>query len=152
MKKLGVRFFAGVISFFLAISVALPGFSLAYDEKNPMVLKCAIDNPPGDMKARTIKHFGDIVEGKTKGRIKFEYFYGGSLIKKPQYVDAVAKGIADISTGPVSFVTGKLPELSIFEVYGAYNLDQPLEMEKAVEPIMTDYFREKGIHTVLIPS
>jgi len=150
MKRLGFGLFVGLISFFLAISVALPGLSLAYDEKDPMVLKCAIDNPPGDMKARTIKHFGDIVEGKTKGRIKFEYFYGGSLIKKPQYVDAVARGIADISTGPVSFVTGKLPELSIFEVYGAYKLDQHLEMEKAVEPIMTDYFREKGIHHVLI--
>jgi len=134
----------------VAISFALPGLSLAYSEKDPMILKCAIDNPPGDMKARTIKYFGDIVEAKTKGRIKFEYFYGGSLIKKPQYVDAVARGIADISTGPVSFVTGKLPELSIFEVYGAYKLDQHLEMEKAVEPIMTDYFREKGIHHVLI--
>jgi len=54
--------------------------------------------------------------------------------QEPQYVEAVAKGIADISTGPVSFVTGKFPELSIFEVYGAYKLDQHLEMEKAVEP------------------
>lgn len=150
MKRLGFGLFAGLISFFLAISVTLPGLSLAYDEKNPMILKCGIDNPPGDMKARTIKHFGDIVEGKTKGRIKFEYFYGGSLIKKPQYVDAVAKGICDISTGPVSFVTGKLPELSIFEIYGAYKLDKHLEMEQAVEPIITDYFREKGIHHVLI--
>jgi TRAP-type C4-dicarboxylate transport system substrate-binding protein len=137
---------AGLAVFLLAVSV--PAF--AYSEKEPLVLKAAIDNPPGDMKAKTIKHFGDIVEKKTNGRIKFEYFYSGALIKKPQYVDAVAKGIADISTGPVSFVTGKLPELSIFEIYGAYKLDKHLEMEQAVEPIMKEYFKEKGIHHVLI--
>jgi TRAP-type C4-dicarboxylate transport system substrate-binding protein len=138
--------FAGMAILMLAIS----GPALAYSEKDPLVLKCAIDNPPGDMKAKTIKHFGDIVEQKTKGRIKFEYFYGGSLIKKPQYVDAVAKGIADISTGPVSFVTGKIPEFSIFEVYGAYKLDKFLEMQKAVEPLMTEFLKAKGIHHVMI--
>ena len=54
-----------------------------YDEKNPMVLKCAIDNPPKDMKAVTIKRMGDEIEKRTNGRITFKYFYGASLIKKP---------------------------------------------------------------------
>jgi TRAP-type transport system periplasmic protein len=138
---------------FLALAVLMLAFSgpaMAYSEKDPMVLKASIDNPPGDMKAKTIKYFGDLIEKRTNGRIKFEYFYGGSLTKKPQFVDAVAKGIADISTGPISFVTGKLPELSIFEVYGAYKLDKHLEVEKVVEPLMTEYFKEKGIKHLLI--
>lgn len=139
-------FFAGLA----ALSLAFSGSALGYSEKDPLVLKCGIDNPPGDMKARTIKRIGDIVEERTKGRIKFEYFYGGSLIKKPQYVDAVARGIADISTGPVSFVTGKIPELSIFEVYGAYRLDTHLEMQEAVEPLLTELFKEKGVHHVML--
>ena len=132
------------------LMLAFCGPALGYSEKDPLVLKCAIDNPPGDMKARTIKRIGDIVEEKAKGRIKFEYFYGGSLIKKPQYVDAVSKGIADISTGPVSFITGKIPELSIFEVYGAYRLETHLKMQEAVEPLMTKLFEEKGIHHVML--
>lgn len=132
------------------VSVALSGTADAYSKEKPMVIKCAIDNPPGDMKSRTIKRMGDIVEQKTDGRIKFEYFFGGSLIKKPQYVDAVSKGIADISTGPVSFVTGKIPELSIFEVYGAYQLDKHLEMQEAVEPLLTKLFEKKGVHHVML--
>ncbi len=143
----------GLWHVFLALAVLMPAFSgpaMAYSEKDPMVLKASIDNPPGDMKAKTIKYFGDLIEKRTNGRIKFEYFYGGSLTKKPQFVDAVAKGIADISTGPISFVTGKLPELSVFEVYGAYKLDKHLEMEKTVEPLMTEYFKEKGIKHLLI--
>jgi TRAP-type C4-dicarboxylate transport system substrate-binding protein len=133
-----------------ALMLVFSGVTMAYSEKDPLVFKCSIDNPPGDMKAKTIKRIGDIVEEKAKGRIKFEYFYGGSLTKKPQFVEAVAKGIADISTGPVSFVTGKIPELSIFEVYGAYNLNKHLEMQEAVEPLMTELFKEKGVHHVLI--
>jgi TRAP-type C4-dicarboxylate transport system substrate-binding protein len=150
MKKSRLEFALFVFTSIIVLTLALSGPVFAYSEKDPLILKASIDNPPGDMKAKTIKHIGDIVEKKTNGRIKFEYFYGGSLTKKPQYVDAVAKGIADISTGPVSFVTGKLPELSVFEVYGAYKLEKHLEMEKAVEPLMTEYFKTKGIHHVLI--
>jgi TRAP-type transport system periplasmic protein len=149
-RNTGLRQNFCVFAGLLVLILGLSGTAMAYSEKEPLVLKVAIDNPPQDMKAVTIKHIGDIVEAKTKGRIKFEYFYGGSLIKKPQYVEAVARGIADISTGPVSFVTGKMPELSIFEVYGAYKLDKHLEMEQAVEPIMKEYLKEKGIHHVLI--
>jgi TRAP-type C4-dicarboxylate transport system substrate-binding protein len=149
-KTTELRFFFCVFTGLLVFMLAFSGAAVAYSEKEPLVIKCAIDNPPGDMKAVTIKHIGDIVEAKTKGRIKFEYFYGGSLIKKPQYIEAIARGIADISTGPVSFVTGKFPELSIFEVYGSYKLDKFLEMQEAVEPIFSEFLREKGVHHVLI--
>jgi len=132
------------------LSFLFSGLAFAYSEQDPMVLKCGIDNPPGDMKARTIKRLGDFVQEKTNGRVVFKYFYGTSLIKKPQFVDAVGRGIADISTGPVSFVTGKIPELSIFEIYGAYRLDKFLDMQEAVMPKMTELFEKKNIHPLFI--
>jgi TRAP-type C4-dicarboxylate transport system substrate-binding protein len=136
-KRTVLRQFVYLFTGLLVLMLVFSGAAMAYSEKEPLVFKCSIDNPPGDMKARTIKRIGDMVEEKAKGRIKFEYFFGGSLTKKPQYIEAVARGIADISTGPVSFVTGKIPELSIFEVYGAYKLDKHLEMQEAVEPLLT---------------
>jgi TRAP-type C4-dicarboxylate transport system substrate-binding protein len=144
------RFSGMVFVVLVGCTFLFAGSSMAYDEKDPMILKCGIDNPPMDMKSRTIKRIGDLVQERTNGRIQFKYFFGGSLIKKPQYVDAVSKGIADISTGPVSFVTGKIPELSIFEVYGSYKLNQALEMEAAVEPLLTELFETKGVHHVMI--
>lgn len=150
MKLKSWNVIAVVFTAVLGMSLTLSSPAFAYDEKNPMVLKAAIDNPPGDMKAVTIKRMGDLIEERTNGRVKFQYFYGGSLIKKPQFVDAVAKGIADISTGPVSFVTGKIPELSIFEVYGAYKLDKFLEMQEAVEPTLIELFETKDIHPLMI--
>ncbi|MCF8095529.1 MAG: TRAP transporter substrate-binding protein DctP [Desulfobacteraceae bacterium] len=139
-----------IMTIVMAAVFGLASASSAYDADDPIVLKCGIDNPPGDMKSKTIKRVGDLVEERTDGRIQFEYFYGGSLIKKPQFVSAVARGIADISTGPVSFITGKIPELSIFEIYGAYELDRFLEMQEAVEPLLTEFMETKGIHHVMV--
>jgi len=149
MKKADC-FLALLVAGVLCVMLAFSGSVFAYSEKDPMILKCGIANPPGDMKAKAIKRLGDMVGERTNGRIEFKYFYGASLIKKPQYVDAVARGIADISTGPVSFVTGKIPELSIFEVYGAYEINRFLEMQEAVEPLLTKLFERKGIHHVVI--
>jgi len=149
MKGLPWKMATIVVCAALAMSIFSNSPALAYDENNPMVLKAAIDNPPGDMKAVTIKRMGDMIEERTSGRVKFQYFYGASLIKKPQFVDAVARGIADISTGPTSFVTGKIPELSIFEVYGAYKLEKHLEVQEAVEPTLIELFETKGIRPLM---
>jgi TRAP-type transport system periplasmic protein len=148
MKKM--QFILVVFVCVIALAFLFPVSGHAYDKKNPMVLKCGIANPPMDMKSRTIKRLGDFVEKRTDGRIKFKYFYGASLIKKPQFVDAVSRGIADISTGPISFVTGKIPALSIFEIYGAYKLDKFLEMQEAVEPTLIKLFKQKKIRPLFI--
>lgn len=150
MKK---KIFLKMNVLFLTVVVLTLAFSvsaMAYSKSKPMILKCGIDNPAMDMKAVTIKRMGDQIEQRTDGRIKFKYFYGGSLIKKPQYVDAVARGIADISTGPISFVTGKIPELSIFEIYGSYQNDQFLEMQEEVEPLLTELFEKKKVHHLFL--
>ncbi|MFH1488382.1 MAG: TRAP transporter substrate-binding protein [Pseudomonadota bacterium] len=135
-----------VFIIFIGIGALCSGTSQAYSEKEPFIMKCGLATPPGDVYSRTIKRLGDHVEKGTSGRVKFKYFYGASLIKKPQFVDAVAKGIADISAGPISFVTGKIPQLSPFEIYGAYNLEKFAEVVKAAEPIVQDIFRSRGVH------
>jgi TRAP-type transport system periplasmic protein len=150
MKRLGFRVTVGSILIVVVMLLAFSPVAQAYSEKEPMTLKCGIDNPPGDMKSKTIKRLGDFVEQKTNGRVKFQYFYGGSLISKPQFIDGVAKGIADISTGPVSFVTGKIPELSIFEVYGSFKLEKHLEMQEAVEPTLISLLGQKGVRPLLL--
>lgn len=144
MKK--KKLFGLIVVFFVCLYMLLPVSVQAYSESKPLVLKCGLATPPGDVYSRTIKRLGDNVEKETNGRIKFKYFYGASLIKKPQFADAVAKGIADISAGPISFITGKIPELSPLEIYGAYQLDKFREMVAAVEPTLQQIFKPKGLH------
>ena len=149
MKKTGFRSVLVILVFAVSVTLAFSGTLLAYSKEDPMVLKCGIDNPPKDIKARTIKRLGDAVTERTNGRIVFKYFYGASLIKKPAFIDAVAKGIADISTGPISFVTGKIPSLSPFEIYGAYDLSKKLEMAKEVQPLLIEVLGEKGVYPLM---
>ena len=150
MKKSALLLFAILFLLLTVMSFVNNSSVSAYSEKEPMVLKCGIDNPPGDMKSRTIKRLGDHVEQATNGRVKFQYFYGGSLINKTQFIDGVARGIADISTGPASFVTGKIPDLSIFEVYGTFKLDRHLDMQEAVEPTLIQLLEQKGVRPLLL--
>ena len=149
MKKTFIGVVLVLFVFTIGITVALSGSAFAYSKEKPMVFKCAIDNPPFDVKARTIKRLGDMVTERTNGRIVFKYFYGASLIKKPAFVDGVSKGIADISTGPISFVTGKIPALSPFEIYGAYDLSRKLEMAKEVQPLLIEVFKEKKVYPLM---
>ena len=149
MKRTFVGSVLVLFVFTIGITVALFGSAFAYSKEDPMVFKCGIDNPPFDVKARTIKRLGDMITERTNGRVVFKYFYGASLIKKPAFVDGVSKGIADISTGPISFVTGKIPSLSPFEIYGAYDLSRKLEMAKEVQPVLIEVFKEKGVYPLM---
>ena len=140
-----------IVLFVFAISITLviSGSVFAYSKEEPMIFKAAIANPATDIKARTIKRMGDLVEERTNGRINFKYFYGASLIKKPAFVDGVAKGIADISTGPAAFLTGKIPELEPFNIFGAYDPSKQLEMVNAVRPTLIELFAEKNIYPIM---
>jgi len=149
MKRTGFCSALVILVFTVSLFLAFGGTALAYSKEDPLLFKCGIDNPPQDIKARTIKRMGDMVTEKTNGRIVFKYFYGASLIKKPAFIDGVAKGIADISTGPISFVTGKIPSLSPFEIYGAYDLSKKLEMAKEVQPLLIEVLGEKGVYPLM---
>lgn len=149
MKKNLVNSVIVVFVFAISITLAFSGSAFAYSKDKPMLFKCAIDNPPFDVKARTIKRLGEMVTERTEGRIVFKYFYGASLIKKPAFVDGVSKGIADISTGPISFITGKIPSLSPFEIYGAYDLSKTLEMGKEIRPLLIKVFEKKKVYPIM---
>ena len=124
--------------------------SFSYDAKSPLTLKVGIKNPPHDVVARTIKRFTDQVEKQTEGRIKFNYYYNETLITGVQFVDGVSMGIADISTGPTSFLTGKIPEFSIFEVFGSFPQEKySLEIEPAIRAQMKTIFNKVGVHSLM---
>ncbi|MBW1804052.1 MAG: TRAP transporter substrate-binding protein DctP [Deltaproteobacteria bacterium] len=148
MKKTILRLTVSVLTLVVGIMFGVSDVALAYSEKKPMVIKCGISSPPTEDEARTVTLLGKVVQKRTKGRLKFQFFYGASLIKKPQLVEGVARGIADISIGPISFVTGKIPAASIFEVYGCYNLGRWTEVEKAINPVLVRMFAKHGIHHV----
>ena len=139
-----VVLFACALSFTFLFS----GSTFAYSEKDPLVLKASSGTPPGTINSKTLTRFCKLVEEKTNGRVTFKMFYSGSLVSHPKFFDGVKQGISHISTGPVSFITNKVPSLSIFEIYGSYDLSKHLETVKATEPILNQIFKKEGAYNV----
>ncbi|MFC1867308.1 TRAP transporter substrate-binding protein [Thermodesulfobacteriota bacterium] len=132
----------------VSITILFSGPVSAYSEKDPLILKASNGTPPGTISSKTTKRFCKLIEERTNGRVKFKMFFSGSLVKHPKFFDGVAKGIADIASGPISFVTNKIPDLSIFEVYGAYDLNKQLETVAATEPILNKIFEREGVRNI----
>jgi TRAP-type C4-dicarboxylate transport system substrate-binding protein len=137
-----VVLFVLVFSAFLLCAFVESTF--AYSEKDPLVLKASSGTPPGTINSKTLARFCKLVEEKTNGRVKFRMFYSGSLVSHPKFFDGVVEGTSDVSTGPISFITNKVPELSIFEIYGSYDLSKNLETIKATEPILNKILEREG--------
>ena len=132
----------------ISLTFLFSGPTFAYSEKDPLILKASSGTPPMTINSKILTRFCKLVEERTKGRVKFKMFYSGSLVKHPKFFDGVAKGISHISTGPVSFITNKVPALSIFEIYGSYDLGKHLETVEATETILNQILAKEGAYNV----
>ena len=75
MKKVSLHATLVVLIFAISMTLVFSGSALGYSKEKPMIIKCAIDNPPKDIKAgtkaRKLKAFNEIraVTGRANGRI-----------------------------------------------------------------------------------
>jgi TRAP-type transport system periplasmic protein len=73
------------------------------------VLKFASPLPEKSIYAAGPTAFMKKIEERTQGRIKFQTFWGGTLVKPPEVVDSCGKGVADLVHGLWIYDPGKLP-------------------------------------------
>lgn len=73
--------------------------------------------------------FQKMITERTKGRITFETFWAGSLLKATEQLDAVGKGVLDLSQGVWIFTPSRLP-LGCFEYNFLFNDPNPLNQVK----------------------
>jgi TRAP-type C4-dicarboxylate transport system substrate-binding protein len=62
------------------------------------------------------RRYGEEVEKRTKGKVKFKWFFAGSLAKGPQLVSAVESGLADMAFGGTWAIIHKMPITSWLEL------------------------------------
>jgi len=149
MSKKIFKFFAVLTGVFVLFFIFSPIQAFSYDEKKPMVFKVGIPHPPMNLMSKTLKRIGDQTTERTKGRMKFEFYYSGSLIKFPQFVSGVAMGMADMGTGPSFFVSGKIPALYVFGIPGWCPIDKYYEVVTAIRPAMDEILKPKGVRYVM---
>jgi len=148
MKRKICHYVIMIIACAMSLTFLFSGPTFAYSERDPLELKASSGTPPGTINSKILARFCKLVEERTGGRVTFKMFYSGSLVSHPKFFDGVTKGISHISTGPVSFITNKVPSLSIFEIYGSYDLDKHLETVESTEPILNEILAKEGAYNL----
>lgn len=101
MKKNFLTIF--LIGFIIAL-FATPAFSAKV-----ITLKVANYFPPPAPHSKIFEDFARDLEQRTNGRIKIQYFAGGSLLKAQRMYEGVVTGIADIGFAHVEYTPGRMP-------------------------------------------
>ena len=66
-------------------------------------------DPAGSICGQYVEAWGSKVEKESKGKIKFVYYHGGSLVGAPGSVDAVSNGTADLCWSAATIYSGQFP-------------------------------------------
>lgn len=91
------------------------------DSNKTWVIKAADGFPAGHVfTANALLPFFAGVEKATNGRVKFEHYPAGQLGKQADMLEILKNGVADFAFVGPSYMSGKLPLSSAFELPGAY--------------------------------
>jgi len=107
MRQNRLLIVAGI--FCLGLMVAVLPFHGAYAAPKVIKLKFANFFPPPSYQSKYLAEFCNEVEKRTNGRVKIQYFAGGSLLKAPAIYSGIQTGIADIGYAHVEYTPGRMP-------------------------------------------
>jgi TRAP-type C4-dicarboxylate transport system substrate-binding protein len=113
-----------LISLSLAVIISgvifLPNFNPPAFSADVIKLKFANYFPPPAPHSKICEDFIAELDKRTNGRIKIQYFAGGSLLKAPRMYEGVVTGIADIGLAHVEYTPGRFPVTEVCDLPVGY--------------------------------
>jgi TRAP-type C4-dicarboxylate transport system substrate-binding protein len=108
MKK---KFFLISLCMAVCINLALlfPYITPPANSADTISIKIANFFPPPSKQSKITEEFGKDLEKRSGGRIKVQYFAGGSLLKAPAIYKGIESGITDIGYAHVYYTPGRFP-------------------------------------------
>jgi len=140
-----------VFGIVLAVAVCV-GFAFGRQAfAKSMTLKVSHQFAAGDVRDKMARVFGDMVEEKTNGEIKFRYYPAKSLYKPKEQWDAMRMGALDLSVFPLDYASGKVPQLSITLMpCSVTNLKQGLSWRnKPIGKRIDDLMEQSGVKNLV---
>jgi TRAP-type C4-dicarboxylate transport system substrate-binding protein len=107
MKEKGLIILAGIVCLMFMFSTSPVDKACA--QEKVITLKVANYFPPPSKQSKITEEFGAELESRSGGRIKVQFFGGGSLLKAPAMFKGVETGIADIGYSHVYYTPGRMP-------------------------------------------
>lgn len=87
---------------------------------DPIQLSFANLFPPTHLHSKTYEAWGNEIEKRTGGKVKFNYYHGQTLLKGDKIYDGILQGIADSGTSVLSYTRNVFPALESLELPMAY--------------------------------
>lgn len=115
----------------ILILMLMPSFTFGAIE-----LKFANYFPPPSGQSKIGEEFIADVERRTGGRVKIQYFAGGSLLKAPLIYNGIVTGIADIGYSHIEYTPGRFP------VSAAAELSLGFPSAWVSSQVVNDFYRE----------
>ena len=109
MKKIRLfKLWLPILTVLILSLVMAPAYAA---EKKPVTLKFSVwtPSPNVNMFSNANSWLVREVEKRSKGRLKVEYYWAGSLIPAKKTVDGLKSGIADLAFVNSDYAPGKLP-------------------------------------------
>jgi TRAP-type C4-dicarboxylate transport system substrate-binding protein len=107
MKKKGLVIMAGIIS--LMFMFATSPVDKAYAAEKVINLKVANYFPPPSKQSKITEEFAAELQSRSGGRLKVQFFGGGSLLTGPAMFKGIETGITDIGYSHVYYTPGRMP-------------------------------------------
>lgn len=112
MKNRNMVMLAGIIFF----SFLLLQPEAVFPQSKVIELKFVNYFPPPSAQSKACEEFNLELEKRTGGRIKVNYFPGGSLLKAPAIAKGLETGIADIGFSHIEYTPGRFPATEAAEL------------------------------------
>ncbi len=126
--------------------------AVAQDFK-PMKLKVASNYPATSLFSRVQQHYFDQVTKKTGGKVTFEWFYGGVLLKATDVFPGISRNVVDIGfTVPAAFNPREYP---ISDITLPFVTENPGAASMAFRdwynttPAVQNEFKKNDVHMLL---
>ena len=103
----------------LTFGVFLPMHARNADAK-PVQISFSNLFPPTHLHSQTYEAWGNEIEKRTGGKVKFVYYHGGTLLKGAKIYDGILKGITDAGSSVLGYSRGVFPALESIELPMAY--------------------------------
>jgi len=114
MKQKSLMGIAGIVCFMFMLTFS--PFDKA--QAAPKVFKFKMANyfPPPSQQSKICEEFAAELEKRTEGRIKIQYFAGGSLLKAPGIYKGITAGITDMGYSHVEYTPGRMPVTEVCDL------------------------------------
>lgn len=105
-----------LVFFVLVLGVAFFAMGSIKAEAGPIKLTYSCFFPPTHIQSKLAESWCREVEKRTDGKVKVEYYPGGTLTKAAQCYDGAVTGLSDIGFSVLAYTRGRFPVMSAVDL------------------------------------